>query len=52
LEIVKNVLNLIGREEEIFKKDISSKKFELSKIVRDSSFFVIRLAGSIGQAVI
>jgi hypothetical protein len=36
-----NVLNLIGGEEEIFKKDISSKEFELSKIVSDSSFLLI-----------
>lgn len=46
-----NILKLIGRDAEIFTKDISSKEQELSKIVRESSFLVIGGAGSIGQAV-
>lgn len=46
-----NILRLIGREAEIFIKDISSKEFELSKIVSESTFLVIGGAGSIGQAV-
>jgi FlaA1/EpsC-like NDP-sugar epimerase len=46
-----NVLKLIGREEEIFEKDISTYNIELSKIVSNSSFLVIGGAGSIGQAV-
>lgn len=46
-----NILKLIGREAEIFIKDISSKEFELSKIVSESTFLVIGGAGSIGQAV-
>lgn len=46
-----NILNLIGRNSELFSRDISSKEIELSKIVSDSSFLVIGGAGSIGQAV-
>lgn len=46
-----NILKLIGREEEIFEKDISTFENELSKIVSSSSFLVIGGAGSIGQAV-
>jgi FlaA1/EpsC-like NDP-sugar epimerase len=46
-----NILKLIGRDKEIFTKDISNKEQELSKIVSESSFLVIGGAGSIGQAV-
>jgi FlaA1/EpsC-like NDP-sugar epimerase len=46
-----DILKLIGREEEIFDKDISVNENELSKIVSNSSFLVIGGAGSIGQAV-
>ncbi|TDE51310.1 UDP-N-acetylglucosamine 4,6-dehydratase [Flavobacterium sp. GT3P67] len=46
-----NILKLIGREEEIFEKDISSYETELRKIAQNSSFLVIGGAGSIGQAV-
>ena len=46
-----NILKLIGREEEIFKKDISTYENQLSAIVNSSSFLVIGGAGSIGQAV-
>ena len=46
-----NILNLIGRDTEIFTKDISTKEQELSKIVSGSTFLVIGGAGSIGQAV-
>jgi FlaA1/EpsC-like NDP-sugar epimerase len=46
-----NILKLIGRDTEIFTKDISNKEQELSKIVGESSFLVIGGAGSIGQAV-
>ncbi|MFV5694895.1 UDP-N-acetylglucosamine 4,6-dehydratase [Flavobacterium sp. LB3P122] len=46
-----NILKLIGREEEIFKKDILTYENELSKIVSSSSFLIIGGAGSIGQAV-
>ncbi|KDN55329.1 UDP-N-acetylglucosamine 4,6-dehydratase [Flavobacterium seoulense] len=46
-----NILKLIGREEEIFEKDILTHEAELKKIVESSSFLVIGGAGSIGQAV-
>lgn len=46
-----NVLELIGRDFEIFKKDILSKELELSNIIKTSSFLVIGGAGSIGQSV-
>ena len=46
-----NILNLIGRERELFEEDISIHTAELQKIVSNSSFLVIGGAGSIGQAV-
>lgn len=46
-----NILKLIGREAEIFEKDIAVYENELSKIISNSSFLVIGGAGSIGQAV-
>lgn len=46
-----DILKLIGRENELFKKDIESNEEELSGIVSSSSFLVIGGAGSIGQAV-
>lgn len=46
-----NVLELIGRNKELFTSDIQSKSIELKKIVSTSSFLVIGGAGSIGQAV-
>ena len=46
-----NVLNLIGRQKELFIDDIIKHETELSEIVAQSSFLVIGGAGSIGQAV-
>ncbi|WP_282048768.1 UDP-N-acetylglucosamine 4,6-dehydratase [Maribacter aquivivus] len=45
------ILNLIGRERELFENDIATHEDELCKIVGNSSFLVIGGAGSIGQAV-
>jgi UDP-N-acetylglucosamine 4,6-dehydratase len=45
------ILNLIGRNAEIFENDIQNHDVELRKIVAQSSFLVIGGAGSIGQAV-
>jgi FlaA1/EpsC-like NDP-sugar epimerase len=45
------ILNLIGRNKELFTEDISNHEKELSKVVQPSRFFVIGGAGSIGQAV-
>ena len=46
-----NILNLIGRDQELFSNDIANHEKELSKIVGSSCFLVIGGAGSIGQAV-
>lgn len=46
-----NILNLIGRKELLFSKDISKYEAELQKIISISKFLVIGGAGSIGQAV-
>jgi FlaA1/EpsC-like NDP-sugar epimerase len=46
-----NILKLIGREEEIFEKDISIHEVELNEIIKVSKFLVVGGAGSIGQAV-
>jgi len=46
-----DILNLIGRKEEIFKNDVAYYEEELHKIIGESSFLVIGGAGSIGQAV-
>lgn len=46
-----NILKLIGRDEVLFKSDISHHEEELSKIVSSSKFLVLGGAGSIGQAV-
>ncbi|QLC67462.1 UDP-N-acetylglucosamine 4,6-dehydratase [Flavobacterium sp. LPB0248] len=46
-----NILDLIGRKEEIFGNDILKYESELKKIIKASSFLVIGGAGSIGQAV-
>lgn len=46
-----NVIKLIGREEEIFEKDVFNYKSKLNEIIKKSSFLVIGGAGSIGQAV-
>lgn len=46
-----DILQLIGRNKELFTKDITEHEGELSKIVRASRFLVVGGAGSIGQAV-
>lgn len=45
-----NILELIGRTDELFINDISSHEEELRKIISSSSFLVIGGAGSIGSA--
>ena len=45
------ILELIGREKELFITDIESSKDKLKKVIGESSFLVIGAAGSIGQAV-
>lgn len=46
-----HILNLIGRDKELFQKDLENHKEELLKIVQASSFLILGGAGSIGQAV-
>lgn len=46
-----DILKLIGRDEEIFEKDISFYEDVLQSSIQASSFLVIGGAGSIGQAV-
>lgn len=46
-----NVLNLIGRTNELFTNDIDTYANKLKEIVSNSRFLVIGGAGSIGQAV-
>jgi FlaA1/EpsC-like NDP-sugar epimerase len=48
---VMDILKLIGRNEEIFSKDVQSVEIELAEKVKSSTFLVIGGAGSIGQAV-
>lgn len=45
-----NILNLIGRQKELFTKDINVSEKELKRIVSTSRFLVIGGAGSIGGA--
>jgi len=45
------MLELIGRNKELFTEDIKAKEPELSQIVSSSKFLVLGGAGSIGQAV-
>ena len=49
---IETVLDLIGRDKELFENDIYEYKQKLLKIVSSSSFLVIGGAGSIGQAVV
>ncbi len=45
------ILNLIGRNKELFNADIANNNDKLKSIISSSSFLVIGGAGSIGQAV-
>jgi len=45
------MLNLIGRDKELFTEDVNQHEKELTQIVSSSRFLVIGGAGSIGQAV-
>ena len=46
-----DILNLIGRDQDLFHEDINNYRDELNEIVSNSSFLVLGGAGSIGQAV-
>lgn len=45
-----NILNLIGRKEELFNEDIQKHEERLEAIISNAKFLVIGGAGSIGQA--
>jgi FlaA1/EpsC-like NDP-sugar epimerase len=45
-----NILNLIGRTNELFSNDINNHEKELTSVVSNSNFLVIGGAGSIGSA--
>ena len=47
-----NMLNLIGRDRELFEDDIAKHGKELEEIVSSSKFLVVGGAGSIGSAVV
>ena len=47
-----DILNLIGRSEELFCDDIMAHEDELQSIISNASFLVLGGAGSIGQAVV
>jgi FlaA1/EpsC-like NDP-sugar epimerase len=46
-----NYLNLVGRTQELFSRDVYSLEAALAKEVASSRFLIIGAAGSIGQAV-
>lgn len=47
-----NILNLIGRDKELFEYDINEYDVKIKSIVSKSSFLVLGGAGSIGSAVV
>ena len=47
-----DILKLIGRDKELFEKDIKKYEKDLEKIINNSSFLVIGGAGSIGSATV
>lgn len=49
---MKNLLNILGRDKELFEEDILNNEDSLCLEVSSSSFLVIGGAGSIGQAVV
>jgi len=46
-----SILNLIGRECELFSNDILANEIQLQEVVSNATFLVLGGAGSIGQAV-
>lgn len=49
--MVKSILELIGREKELFSTDVQNSETKLTSVVNSSRFLVLGGAGSIGQAV-
>ena len=46
-----NILQLIGRNSDLFSEDVITTWFQIGKLVSNSRFLVIGGSGSIGQAV-
>ena len=46
-----DILNLVGRQKELFFEDLAQHEEELTSNVSHSTFLIIGGAGSIGQAV-
>ncbi len=46
------ILDLIGRDQVLFAKDIEANEEQLQKLIGDSAFLVLGGAGTIGQAVV
>ena len=46
-----NILDMIGRKNEIFMYDINNHNHELANMIENNSFLVLGAAGSIGQAL-
>ena len=46
-----DILSLIGRDSDLFKKDIDLNRSDLTEIISKSKFLIIGGAGSIGQAL-
>ncbi|MBE0440310.1 MAG: UDP-N-acetylglucosamine 4,6-dehydratase [Gammaproteobacteria bacterium] len=47
-----NILDLIGRKNELFVDDVGSSESRLCSIIQESSFLVLGGAGTIGQSVV
>jgi len=47
-----SILNLVGREHELFSNDILANETQLQEIASNATFLVLGGAGSIGQAVV
>lgn len=49
--MVDNILELVGRNEPLFERDIANNEKELQRIIGESRFLVIGGAGTIGSAI-
>ena len=49
--MVDNILELVGRNEPLFERDIANNEKELQRIISESRFLVIGGAGTIGSAI-
>ncbi len=51
MSVQDNILNLVGRSEPLFEKDIEGLREELKSIISSSKFLVVGGAGTIGSAI-